>query len=125
MKNRVTAEREKRLRRFEKENEHTIKNYSFSKGDLVLIRNTSIEKSLDRKMQPRYLGPYVVVRRNKGGSYFLAELDGSVLHRKVGAFRVIPYFPRKAIPIPDLDAVLDSTEEGLDELEERLDDEED
>jgi hypothetical protein len=65
------------------------------------MRNTAIEKSLNRKMRARYLGPLIIVGRNKGGAYILAELDGSVLHRPVAAFRVVPYFARRTIEVPD------------------------
>jgi Integrase zinc binding domain/RNase H-like domain found in reverse transcriptase len=103
-------------RRFEKENKATIKNFDFKRGDLVLMRNTAIEKSLDRKMHQRYLGPYVVIDRNKGGAYLLCELDGSVFDRPVAAFRVIPYFARTAIELPE-DA-LDASKARLKQLRE-------
>ena len=65
------------------------------------MRHTAIEKALNRKMRPRYLGPLIVVSRNKGGAYVLCELDGAVLHRPVAAFRLLPYLARRTIPLPD------------------------
>ena len=63
-------------------------------GTLVLVRNTGIEKDLDRKSKPRYLGPYEVVRRTQGGSYVLQELDGTVMRKGIAAFRLLPYIKR-------------------------------
>ncbi|KAG6806053.1 hypothetical protein H0H92_012864, partial [Tricholoma furcatifolium] len=114
----------KAARRFEEEHSASIKDYDFKKGDLVLVRNTQVEKVLSRKMRPRYLGPIVVILRNKGGAYVLCELDGSVFHRPIAAFRVIPYFARKAIALPE--GALDVDTEQLRRLEETelFDDEE-
>ncbi len=39
----------------------------YKPGELVLSRNTPIEMSHDRKHQPRYLGPFEVAARTKGG----------------------------------------------------------
>jgi hypothetical protein len=52
-------------------------------------------------MKPRYLGPLIVISRNRGTAYILCELDGSVLHRPIASFQVIPYFARKSIPLPE------------------------
>ena len=41
----------------------------------------------------------VVVSRNRGGAYIVAELDGTVLDRPIAAFRVIPYLARRSITI--------------------------
>ncbi|EJD38053.1 hypothetical protein AURDEDRAFT_33540, partial [Auricularia subglabra TFB-10046 SS5] len=74
---------------------HAIKDFNFTAGKLVLVRNTRIEHDLSlKKVEDRYYGPMIVVRRNTGGSYTLAELDGTVSILRCAAFRVIPYFPR-------------------------------
>jgi hypothetical protein len=36
----------------------------------------------------------VIVSRSQGGSYQLAEIDGSLLKLKFTAFCIIPYYPR-------------------------------
>jgi hypothetical protein len=83
----------------------------------VLVRNSAIKSSLDRKMYDRYLGPLVVVGRSRGGAYAIAELDGSVFDKKVAAFRVVPYFARKEIKLPDnLGDFIDISKEKLEEL---------
>jgi hypothetical protein len=103
--------------RFEREYATTIRDFNFQRGDLVLIRNTAIEKSLNRKMRKRYLGPLIVISRNRGGAYIICELDGSVLHRPIAAYRVIPYFARQSIPLPPLEELLDISTERLRDLE--------
>jgi hypothetical protein len=72
--------------------------------------------SLNRKMRPRYLGPLIVISRNRGGAYILAELDGTLFDRPTAAFRVIPYFARKKIDLPPLEELLDVSNERLQEL---------
>jgi hypothetical protein len=75
-------------------------NYNFERGDLVLLCNTQIEKALNHKMHPRYLGPLIVIARNYGRAYILCELDGTIFHRPVTAFQLLPYLARKSIPLP-------------------------
>jgi len=58
---------------------------SYAPGDLVLVENTAIEKELNRKTKPRYLGPHKVVRQTQGGSYKLAKVDGAQLARPIAA----------------------------------------
>jgi hypothetical protein len=73
--------------RFEREHSAMIHDFDFKCGDLVLVRNTAIEKSLNRKMCTHYLGPLVVIS-HKGSAYIISELNGSVFNRPVAAFRV-------------------------------------
>src|SRR5882757_2451618 len=94
-----------------------IRDFDFKAGDLVLVRNTAIEKSLNCKMRAHYLGPLVVVSRKKGGAYIICELDGSVFNRPIATFRVIPYFACKAITIPDLSDFLHILTERLRDME--------
>jgi hypothetical protein len=103
--------------RFERDHVATIRDFDFKKGDLVLVRNTAIEKALNRKMWPRYIGPLVIIGRNKGGAYIICELNGSVFDRPVAAFRVVPYFARKSIPLPNLDDFLDIPTDRLRDME--------
>jgi hypothetical protein len=112
----VHSARLKAAVRFEKEHSHTIRDYDFKTGDLVLIRNTAIEKALNRKMRARYLGPLIVISRNRGGAYIVAELDGSVFDRPVAAFRIIPYFARTKISIPPLADLIDISRARLEEM---------
>ena len=83
----------------------------------MLIRNTAIEKSLNRKMHARYIGPLIVISHNRGGAYIIAELDGAVFNRPIAAFGVIPYFVRQSIPIPPLEELIDVSARRLRELE--------
>ena len=58
----------------------------------------------------------VVVSRNRGGAYIVAELDGAVFDRPIAAFRLIPYLARKN-PIQFDLADLDAHENRIRELE--------
>jgi hypothetical protein len=83
------------------------------------MHNTQIKKSLNKKMHTRYIGPLIVVLCNYGGAYILSELDGTVLHCPIAAFHLLPYFPRKSIPLPP--DILDINDTHLQEIEHSLD----
>ena len=101
---------------FESRYANRIMTEPFAPGTLVLKRNTRVEKELNRKTKPRYLGPFEVVRRTPSGSYILKELNGSVIRESVAAFRVIRYYPRNEVEkiIPTID---DDEDEGEEEVQ--------
>ncbi|SJL16892.1 uncharacterized protein ARMOST_20422 [Armillaria ostoyae] len=116
LKSKVYEARRNAAVKFEKDHAYSIRDFNFQKGDLVLMRNTQIEKALNRKMHTRYLGPLVILGRNKGGAYLLCELDGSTFARPVAAFRLVPYFARKKIDVPDINAIIDVPPERINDL---------
>ena len=65
---------------FKLEHHRTVCDYNFKKGDLILLCNTQIEKLLNCKMHPQYLGPLIIINWNYGGAYILCEPDSSILH---------------------------------------------
>ena len=117
MRERIDEEKLKRLEAYERDYKAVIRDYKFKPGDLVLVRNTAIENSLDKKLKPRYMGPMIVVAENKGGSYILAEMNGAVWQQKVAKFRVVPYFAREKIEIPEgIMNIIDADETALEKI---------
>ena len=100
--NTLKKNRLKSKEQFEKRFLRRLVKDSYPPGTLVLVRNNTIEKSMNRKHKPRYNGPYEVVRRTTGGSYILQELDGTVWRQGIAAFRIIPYISRRDSRLPDL-----------------------
>lgn len=119
---RVDENKRRELKIFEEKYRHVIKDWDFKPGQLIQVRHSNIEKNLDRKMFPRYKGPMVVIRRTRGGSYIVAEMDVTVLRRKVGAFRCLPHFARyEPIELPE--NIHDLIDISTEELEQMIDDE--
>ena len=115
------------LRHFEQQFKNQIRQQDFSPGDLVLVRNSRIEKELNRKTKPRYLGPMVVLCRTTGGSYLLAELDSAISHLWYAAFQLLFYYPRMhiAILVTDLTRLNDQELDDFEAEEDVERDEED
>ena len=100
---------------FEQRYQRRLWRNEYKPGDLVLVRNSRVEKELDRKTKPRYLGPFEVLRRTQGGSYILKEMDGTISRRGVAAFRLLPYHTREGTPIPIDDLHLDDLDDSDEE----------
>ena len=90
---RVLKARFESIKHFEAAFKNRIRDFDFCHGSLVLVQNTRVEKELNRKTKPRYLGPMVVLCWTTGGSYILAELDGAVSKLRYAAFCLLPYYP--------------------------------
>jgi len=87
----------------------------------VLVKNSAIELSANRKMKPWYLGPMVVIRCLRGGAFILAELDRAIWQNKVAAFRVVPYLTRKEISYnKEVKQLLDAPEENIHLFKEKM-----
>ena len=115
IKLRVLKSRYESIRQFEKQFRNTITDLVFDEGALVLVRNSKIESALDRKTKQRWFGPMIVIRRTKGGSYILVELDGSVSRLRYAAFRVAPYHPRSYITRP-LHTTIEHNDDDVDKM---------
>ena len=94
MQKRVLKARFSSIAAFEKRHKHTIIDYDFEPGELVLVLNNKIEPALGRKGKSRYCGPMMVLKRLRNGNYCLAELTGAISKLKYAAFRLVPYYPR-------------------------------
>ena len=60
----------------------------YKTGELVLVCNSAIELSHNRKHQPRYLGPYEVDQKASEKSYTLKDLDGSPFQHRIATSRL-------------------------------------
>jgi len=124
MAERMRIARLRNAKEFEEKFSNTIRGYNFQPGSLVLVRNSQVERELDRKTKQHYFGPMLVIKQQQSGAYILAELDGAVKVQKIAQFRVIPYLPRDD-SIYDITQILEDAQarinQGmLEEVEEDL-----
>ena len=59
----------------------------------------------------------IIVSCNKGSAYIICNLDSTLAHTPVVAFRVVPYFTRKSLDIPDIQQHIDMTVAHLQQME--------
>ena len=112
MRKTVTNYHRKALERFERDHMARIKDFDFKKGDLVLLRNSRIEESLNRKTKPHYIGPMLVIRKKRNTSYIIAELGGAQSQQHVAGFRLIPYYLRENTDVPIVSNLSDAEQDN-------------
>ena len=76
-------------------------------GATVMI----IDKNRSNKFEPKFVGPYIIVRRSRGGSYILRDMSGDMLDRRVPAdqLKILNRTKRKideTLPIHDIDRIV-------------------
>ncbi|KAF8310922.1 uncharacterized protein EI90DRAFT_3138967 [Cantharellus anzutake] len=70
---------------------HCMKLDNYKPGEFVLVSNEHIKLQHDMKGQPRWFGPYIIVKRLQSGTFVLQELDGAVFKRPVAGKRIKSY----------------------------------
>src|SRR5260370_14197728 len=78
--------------------------------EFVLVTNERQHYQHDMKGQPRWFGPYIIMKHHKSGAFILQELDGAVLKKPVAWKRIKSYHYRKnlepivcSLSIPELE----------------------
>ena len=118
MRQKVGEEKGKRMMEFKREYEHQIRDWQFHYGDLVLIRDSARKMSLDRKAYNKWFGPCIVLRQTAGGAYICTEMSSVVLGERIARERVIPYFARRKILVPEkLEDWVDVSRDTIHQLE--------
>ena len=109
---RVLKARFSSVAEFETKHKHTIIDFDFEPGELVLVLNKKAEPEMGRKGKPRYFGPLMVARRLRNGNYRLAEVNGALSKLKYAAYRLISYYPRcqQALQITEILSEAELTE---------------
>jgi hypothetical protein len=120
---RVMKSRKESAEKFMAKFSSLVKDFDFEPGAMVLVRNSAVEKELNQKSKPRYLGPMVVVKRTERGAYVLAELNGAISCLTFAAFCLVPYYAQTRATQPITlgeDDIVD--EDAADDPEEESDD---
>ena len=59
----------------------------------------------------------VVILRNRGRAYIICDLNGTLGHALIAAFRVVSYLAREKFKLPDIEQYIDVSVSRLQELE--------
>jgi hypothetical protein len=101
IRNRILTSHFTSARQFERQHAHTIHDFDFAPGALILVHSTRSDMD---KTRPCYYGPMVVLRCTHNGAYRLGKLDGAISRLHYAAFRLIPYHAcsRTLIPVAQI-----------------------
>lgn len=94
--------REEGIRYHEKKNAHRLRK-ALAPDTWVLAQNVYLGQQWGKKLEDRWLGPFIVVRQLPKGSYILREIgkDGVELLRPFAARRIRRFFPRGEPEVQD------------------------
>lgn len=85
-------------------------------GQLVLVRNSSLDFQHSRKSEDLYNGPVRVRGQTKSGAYLLEEIDGTAIKTTYAHTRIRPYHTREGVDVDKLGEAhveLDTDDEEL------------
>ena len=95
-------------------------------GDLVLLHNTVLNKQWSKKLDNRWLGPYLIKEVWLDlGTYLWSELDGTGLNGVYAQYRLKKFFQPDGIELDENDAESEQSKpsefEVIDEIEDKED----
>ncbi len=83
---------------------------SLPTGSVVMLKDVT----RTNKFEPKYVGPYHIVRRARGGAYVLRDFAGDILDRhvpadqlKILAAKTNPITPSSTTPVYEVEKVID------------------
>ena len=77
--------------RRDKRSQPLARKKNFMEGMLVLIYNSSLDKTFQRKFKHRWDGPHVIHKRFTNGTYELKSMDRSLMTERINGVRLKPY----------------------------------
>jgi hypothetical protein len=86
---RIKAERQKNIEYWERTHRQRPDSAAIHENDLVLLKNSALEKQWSRKFEDKWLGPYRVKKVfREQGVYELAELNGARFRKRIAGARL-------------------------------------
>lgn len=92
-------------KKIEQANEQ-VTNKNIEKGDLVLLYNSRLDKTFQKKFQIKWEGPFKVVGCFANGTFQLADMDGTWHDARVNGYRLKKYLKRLMTIVKDEDCEL-------------------